>query len=142
MNIIQPKPKALGAKRHYIYMVSIHKHQKKDFVSKAELDTVLTDLLLKISYTNPMVQNTVYEMTAKYSQLHLHTILLCTRDFRYYKYSKSNGFRVHFKKVYDLHGMRGYLSKQVTCIAKQDQILNENYYNHNYGFVNTDWNYI
>ncbi len=126
---------ALGVQRHYIYMVSIHKHQKKDFVCKYDLDNVLNKLLASLASYQPQAGNIVYEMTAKYCQLHLHCILKVARDFRYYRYTKSNGFRVHFTKVYDLIGIQSYLSKQVTCHAKQDQILDENFYTHNYGFV-------
>ncbi len=134
----QIKAKPLGAKRHYIYMVSIHKHQKKDFVSKNDLDNVLNKLLALLGYYSPQVDNKVYEMTHKYCQLHLHCLLITARDFRYYKYTKFQGYRVHFKKVYDLQGIQRYLHKQVTCDASQDQLLDENYYNNNYGFTTYD----
>ncbi len=132
------KAPALGAKRHYIYMVSIHKQQKKDFVSKKNLDDILNRLLVSLVYHQPHVDNKVYEMTHKYCQLHLHCLLTTNTDFRYYRYTKQCGFRVHFKKVYDLQGIQRYLRKQITCDAQQDQILDENYYNSNYGFTSYD----
>ncbi len=132
---VQLNGEALGAKRHYIYMVSIHKHQKKDFVTKAELDTVLQDLIVKLAYTTCGVINTVYESTHRYNQLHLHTLLICLRDFRYFKYTKSHGFMIHFRKVYNLSGIQHYLSKQVMCHPSQDQVLDENWYLNNYGFI-------
>ncbi len=132
----QAKP--LGVKRHYIYMVSIHKQQKKDFVSKKNLDDILSRLLASLEYHQPQVDNKVYEMTQKYCQLHLHCLLTTNTDFRYFRYTKQCGFRVHFKKVYDLQGIQRYLNKQVTCDAIQDQILDENFYNANYGFVSYD----
>lgn len=134
----QKQTKSLGAKRHYIYMVSIHKQQKKDFVSKKNLDDIFHRLLALLEYHQPRVDSKVYEMTSKYCQLHLHCLLSTITDFRYFRYTKQCGFRVHFKKVYDLDGMRRYLGKQVTCSAKQDQILDENHYNSNYGFTSYD----
>ncbi len=135
INNLCKSSEALGVQRHFIYMVSIHKHQKKDFVSKKNLDDVLNKLLALLGYYQPLATNIVYEMTNKYSQLHLHCILHVVRNFRYYKFTDNMGFRVHFTKVYDLIGIQSYLSKQVTCHAKQDQVLDENFYNANYGFT-------
>lgn len=130
------KPKALGAKRQYIYMVTIRKHQVKDFVTVSDLTDRLTWLVTTLGRSVEFtIDTTVFEVDPKYMQLHLHCILTATSNFKYYKLTKNKGFRIHFRKVYDLTGAKGYLMKQVRNDYVQDQLIDENYFNHHYGFV-------
>ncbi len=130
---------ALGAKRQYIYMVTIRKHQVKDFVTVCELATILDDLVYnKLGRENCHCDNVVYEVEKTYKQLHLHCILHSEFNFRFGRYTKKAGFRLHFRRVYDFDGAVGYLRKQVRNKYEQEQLINENYYNHNYGFSTYD----
>ncbi len=130
---------ALRTKREYIYMITIRKHQVKDFVDVGVLRTILDNLIInRLGWTSCHVDNVVFEVDPTYLQLHLHCILYSKRDFRYSKYTSAGfgEFRVHFRKVYDLDGAKGYLKKQSWNPWVQEQLISENYYNHNYGFVN------
>ncbi len=120
--------------RELIYMVTIRKHQVKDFVSKYELTSILQRLCTNLTWRINSVTNVVYEL-AKHNQLHLHCILTCCRSFQKWRYNKIDGFFIHFKNVYNLDGAVSYLQKQVRCRASQDEVFTINFFSHHYGFI-------
>ncbi len=125
-------PAGLGAsRRQYIYLLTIRKHQVKDFVTVNELKSALANL---VSHIPMYVTNIVFEVEHTYMQLHLHCIITMDHYFNYTRYTKYHGFRLHFKKCYDLGGLKGYLLKQVSNKYIQEQLIVENYYSHYYGF--------
>lgn len=114
------------------YMVTIRKYQVKAFVCMNDLDDVLMEL------TNMLlckVSDIVYEIDRKYNQLHLHCIISTINRVRFRHYSKILNYRVYWSPIYSLIKVRKYLSKQVTNDISQQQLIADNYYHHNYGFV-------
>ncbi len=126
--------KTLGLKGRYIYLITICKYQVKDFVQKYELENVLKNLYINKLGSEVIIDNIVYEISPTYKQLHLHCILYSKRNFRYNRFTKDGSFKVHFRRVYNLGTLKGYLLKQSCNTYSQDQTLIENYYNHHYGF--------
>ncbi len=125
-----------GLGRQYIYMITIRKHQVKDFVTVCELASILDNLIINdLGWASCHCDNIVYEVDRTYKQLHLHCILYSDINFRYSKYSKAGKFRIHFRRVYNFDGAVGYLKKQVFNKYEQEQLIDENYFNHNYGFI-------
>lgn len=119
--------------RQLIYMITIRKHQVKDYVSISDLRDVVIWLKCRLPFIK--IDNVVYEIDSTYRQLHLHCILRSPLDFKYNQHTKCWGYRIHYRKVYDLSGARGYLSKQVSNIYEQQELLLDNYYSHHYGFA-------
>ncbi len=127
--------RSLGAKRQFTYMVTIRKYKVLDFVSKGELTDLLTSLINRTRFPPCCVSNVVFEIEPTYKQLHLHCILATDTNFKYSRYTKAPGFRIHFRRVYDFAGCVDYLNKQVNNPWVQEQLISENYFNHNYGFA-------
>lgn len=80
-----------------------------------------------------------YELTES-KRLHLHTILILPKRIRWTKLLKSvntNRIYIHLKQFpkSDTQNVINYILKQVPSKSAQDQVLNENYYAHNYGFI-------
>ncbi len=119
-------------RREYIYLLTIRKHQVKDFVTVTELKSALADL---VSHVPMYVTNIVFEVEHTYMQLHLHCIIQMDHYFNYTRYTKYHGFALHFTKCYNLGGLKGYLLKQVSNKYVQEQLICENYYSHYYGFI-------
>ncbi len=128
------RAKPLGAERQYIYMVTIRKHRVKDFVSVFDLNQILEWLREQLRQLMIVTTTIVYEVDPVHLQLHMHCIIYGSKNFRYSRYTKYNGFRIHFVEVYNLLGIESYLRKQVTDEYRQDQLIDENYFNHHYGF--------
>ncbi len=130
------RAKRRSEQRQYKYMVTIRKHQVKDFVTCSQLRKILDNLLIhKLGWADTIIENVVYEIEPTYMQMHLHGILYSKRSFNYTRYTCSGDFRIHFRKVYDLEGAIEYLTKQVPNQYIQSQKRLENFYNHNYGFI-------
>lgn len=129
----------LGAKRRYdskcTYMLSIHAHQVKDFVAKDDLDNIRDRILGRIPGVLLLGK---YEVSPKYYQLHWHGIIQFHRPVHYRKENMTSidGFRVFWKRCFDIKGAVSYCNKDSKNADEQQQILTENYYRHNYGFTN------
>ncbi len=122
--------------RQLIYMVTVRRHQVKDFVTVCDLLNVLDHLIIHdLGWASCSATNIVFEIDDTYHQLHLHCIFTSDRQFQYYKYTNPGAYRIHFRKVYDVIGARAYLEKQVKNEYIQDQLVHINHYNHKYGFV-------
>jgi len=121
-------------KTHRIhYFITIEKQQKKDYISRDELDTVYTTLNglipdLEIEYK-------VYELGTKYYQLHMHAIVSTFTKIYFKKYSKYGNFRVYWTPVYSREILDIYIRKQCINKYEQEQLFDINYYRHHYGFV-------
>lgn len=131
----------LGAKRRYdkvdtipnTYLLTITKHQKKDYVSKENLNTVITELKLRL----PTLHFThyAYENSGYYKQLHFHGVCTARTGVSYRKNASIFGYQLMWKPVFNLAGAISYVTKEACSKASQADILVENYYNHNYGFL-------
>ncbi len=118
-------------KRRYTYMVTIHRSQVLEYVSPDELIDALN---IVVSKTCGSVSDVVFEVGQRYRQLHMHLILKTNFRIKFKKYSQVGLFKIYWKPVYDIEGVREYLHKDAHNGYMQDQILDTNYYQNNYGF--------
>lgn len=120
----------------HTYALTISKHQKKDYVDKSDLDATIVSL--KWTLTDLTFVEYTYENSGKYQQLHIHAIVQTKKPVFFKKNNSLNGFRLQWKKLYNqkhIKGWRAYCRKEVDCKARQEQIFEENYYNHNCFFT-------
>lgn len=115
-----------------IHFLSIEKHRVKDYVSQEELDSILEILFARVP--GKLLMRT-YELGKKYRQLHMHCIVAMSRPFKYKENSSIGGFRLYFKRVYDMEGVLRYMRKDATNDIAQCNILTQNYIRHNYAFI-------
>ncbi len=116
----------------YCYLLTIAKHQVKDYVTVEDLQNI--HMHLKRRLTDLYVPLVTFELSSMYKQLHLHGIALTKRAVFYQKHNSIAGFRVQWKKVYNIKGAIGYVLKDSKNWDEQQDILTTNYYNHNNGF--------
>lgn len=115
------------------YMLTIAKHQVKDYVTKEDIDKVIT--ILKNEDTLQIVDHlSVYEISPKYRQLHGHFIVSTPTKVHFKQYTSILGFRLQWKPIFNIYGAVQYLQKDIEHDNSQSDILMENYFNHNYAF--------
>ncbi len=110
------------------YMITIRKHQVKDYVNKYMLDEVAEYLEQGIKSFYIIQQ--VYENSGMYKQLHYHAIAKVSKNFRYKPFVEYNGFQIQWTRVYDYFKACAYLLKDLRY-KSQDDILLDNYYSIN-----------
>lgn len=120
-----------GETRQYYYMVTVRKHQVKDFVTVQHLDTILD---LAIKGLNATVEHVVYEIETTFNQLHLHCIVKTKFRVCYRARCKLSGFRIYWKPVFSMEGCVSYIHKDVCNKYDQEQIVILNHYNNKYMF--------
>lgn len=108
------------------------------YTTKDELDTFY-DKCKQLFTAGDWSSFKSYEMTNT-KRLHLHTILLLPKKIRWTKLLKkvnTSRIYIHLKSfpATDYDNVISYIYKQCKCPIAQNQILNENYYMHNYGFT-------
>jgi len=113
-------------------MVSIHKHQVKDFVQEIDLKRVIHELKLRVPKMHTLSLR--YELGGKYRQLHAHFIAKVHKDFRYGKYSKFNGYRIHWLIVNRMEGIVRYINKETRTYDEKQHLMWDNMANHSYLF--------
>ncbi len=120
------------------YIVTIRKHQVKDYVSYKELSIVM-DRFRQV-YPRSYIVSTGVEAHGLYRQLHAHLIVGFTQFVSYKKFNSYFGFYIHFKPITiesdeDMQRCLYYIHKyDWDCDMKRDIIEAENYYNYHYGF--------
>jgi len=119
--------------RPRFYLITIAKHQVKDYVHKSDLDNIV--VRLKTKHDTLHVIDCVYEISDKYRQLHIHAIARLGHTISYKQNNSFNGYRVQWSPIYNWKGALSYLTKVVKSKYRQEQIFAENNYNHSYGFV-------
>lgn len=117
----------------YKYLLTIRKHQVKDFVDKNDLDDVVETLRTAVPSLH--IGHHTYEIDNKYKQLHYHAIVSNRFRIRYKDNSKFNSFRIHWSPIGDEKGAIKYITKDAYNEYKQEYIHLFNYFNHHYGFV-------
>lgn len=117
------------------YMVTIAKHQVKDYVDKSDILNVQHLMKLKISTLEFMGGG--LEISPTYHQLHYHGIVrVPTRVSIYFKNNCSfDGFRVQWRKCYDTNRALDYCLKNAHNKYVEDQICYTNYFNHHSLFL-------
>lgn len=120
----------------HTYLLTISKHQKKDYVDKSDLNAII--VTLKWKHPSLTFTEYSYENTGKYRQLHFHGLCRVNGKIMYKDNNSINGYRLQWKPVWDTAGAIKYITKDTQGNKyRQEQILVENYYNHNYGFIST-----
>ncbi len=117
------------------YFISIHKHQVKDFITKAEIDGII--IRLKWMAPSLHIQDSAYELGNKYNQLHYHALVTVKSSFRYKTAISIAGYRIYWKKVIDtkdIQRISTYIHKTVSNRFDLEQVLECNFYLHNYAF--------
>ncbi len=117
------------------YLLTIRKHQVKDYVTPEELTDVIINLKLRISSLH-IIQD-CYETDSKYQQLHWHAWVTTGEYIHYSKYSSNGNFRIYWRSLRQKSPIQviQYLHKQATNKYVQSQIIDLNYYNHIYSFI-------
>ena len=121
-----------------LYLLTISCQQKTEFISKEDLDEVLT--WLRHNEPTFHVYKYSYERSGKYGQLHFHGIIQVRSAFRWKPFIQYGDldhmnltYRVHWKRINDYEGAVSYIYKDTrNCPVKQDQIFNENMYKYHY----------
>ncbi len=114
------------------YFLTIRKHNVKDYVSERNISDILVELQRRLSLK---IIDVVYEVENKYAQLHCHVIVKTVSSVYYKKHSSINGFRVYWRPVVNRAKVLSYMHKDSCNKYEQEQIIVENYYRHNYGFI-------
>ena len=113
--------------RKYTYMVSVSHPQKKKWVSKLDLDHIMSTLHGRVPYTLLLLK---YELGKRYKQLHIHSIIEVHRKVQFKKeeLTRIGEFKVDWKPVFNLAGAINYMSKQSRNADEQAEILEQNHY--------------
>lgn len=119
-----------GAKRRlyskYTYMVTIAKHQVKDYVQPGDIYKVMEELKWRFPSLHFSVLG--FELMPKYNQLHCHAIAELNEAVFYRKNSSIFGFRIQWSPVRELAGAIQYCMKDAYNKYAQQQILDINRY--------------
>ncbi len=115
-----------------IYLLTIHKHQVKDYVTTSDLDSIVSELKAKLHMN---IIDYSYEIGSSHRELHSHLIVNVKGRFRYKDYTKINGFQAYWDKAYEIDRLRSYIHKDSSNVYEQEEIIIRNYYNHHYGFI-------
>ncbi len=120
-------------KYKYLYLLTINKHQVKDYVTRESLGYIM--LRLKMLISDLYMPHMAFEIGDKYKQLHMHGLGVTTKPVLYSKHNSILGFRIEWKRVYNLKGVLQYIYKSAYNKYEQENIIDNNYYNHNFGFI-------
>lgn len=104
-NIVWPKHSVY--KYHYAITISCHSKTKE--ISKQDLEFTIIDLKWRLP--DLYFTNYVFETSGKYKQLHLHGTCHTKHKVLYMNNNSLNGFRVHWKPIYNIKGWNKYLLK-------------------------------
>lgn len=119
-----------GAKRRlyskYTYMVTIAKHQVKDYVDKSDIDLVLKTLKERFNTLDYIVIG--YELMPKYNQLHCHAVVQLMENVYFKKNNSILGFRVQWSPCKNMNGAIQYCTKDAYNKYAQQQIHDINKY--------------
>ncbi len=116
------------------YLLTIRKHQVKDYVDKSMLDQIVGSLKLK--HDTLHVLNHCYETFCKYEQLHFHGIVNISHNIYYKDNNSVDGYQIRWAPIYNMKGALKYIIKEAYNKYEQEYIHVINYYRYHYGFVN------
>ncbi len=121
------------------YLLTISCQQKKLFILKDNIDEVID--WLKQCIPSLHIVHYAYETSGKYHQLHWHAIVEVDCKVRWRPYCSYGDLNV-MHKTYRIQWKAQYSNDAITYVYKdthanpilQDQIIQTNYYRHNYAF--------
>ncbi len=118
-----------------LYLLTIHKHQVKDFVLVSDILDVL-EVITSNKLSQLRVLDIAFESHGMYRQLHCHMIVRVNKEWRYRGYTSIGGYRCHWEsmEIDDFHTVHGYIHKRAENLVIQEQILDENNYRKHYAF--------
>ncbi len=114
------------------YMITIRKHQVKDYVDLHDIHQVMVYL-----HDHGIdIDEGMSECHGKYKQLHYHGVVKLYKRFYFKPYTKFSGFRIHFKAFSPnaLFQIQKYIYKHNPNEEYRRQTLETNYYRNHYGF--------
>ncbi len=114
------------------YFITIQSSRKKEFVSPDDLLNIKRSL--KTKFSKLQVYKSVFELGSCYKQLHLHLLLRLPHSVYFKDSSKMLGYRLYWRKIYDLSSIDHYLEKDSRQYTQND-VITLNHLNHNYGFI-------
>ncbi len=120
--------------QHRAFFITIRKYQVKDYVDPQEIMETIHYLMDKVPSLRLGANS--FEIDNKYKQLHFHSIVWIYGYIRYKSLTSHNGFRIYWKPVYSETSLIDYIKKDACNEYEQEQIIETNYYNNNYGFIN------
>ncbi len=111
------------------YLITIRKHQVKDYVDVQEIMNIIGILMTKLPSLR--LGSNSFEVDNKYRQLHFHSIVYISEYLRYKTVSSFGGFRIYWKAVYNIERLLKYIKKDVkNGICQQEEIIVDNYFTH------------
>ncbi len=126
MDDLEPKLSKIKVKNSYF--LTIRKHQTTDYVTVDNICAVI-QVLAKNLQTLKVCYN-VYEVDKLYNQLHFHAIINIDQYFKYNKLLSINGFRLYWKKIYDIDKLISYMQKQSRTAFEEESKIIINKYTH------------
>lgn len=112
-----------------LYLLTITKHQKLDYVLPCDIIQVIETL--KSEIINFRILDFSFETSGLYSQLHFHCICSIDSFFKFKNYKSLYGFQLYWKTVTKLKGALNYIYKDTNKMPHlQDEILVLNQYTH------------
>ncbi len=131
-------PRSKATLKVKLYMLTVQKHKKTDFVSVDDLLSVFS--VLHSRFPSFRVGSHSYEVGNKYHQLHFHGLVTLSESFYYKRNCSINGFHLQWRPLYNKKGALSYIFKDThDNNALQDNILITNKYTHPkapYAFTN------
>ncbi len=113
------------------YLITICKHQVKDYVSPEELNEVISALASE----GIVVQYGCIERHGKYKQLHYHGVVNLPKTMRYGLYTQYDDFRIHYQWIQSHIVTKRYIFKHYSPYThtEQDTVM-ANYFAYHYAF--------
>jgi len=111
------------------YLVTICKHQVKEYVSKKDLDQIIKFVLSNDMFDPGIIHEVAYERHGVYKQLHCHLLMSARSTRRPWWPTSAYGFRVYYSPLKDLQDIPrvcNYIYKYANDYIQQEQILYEN----------------
>ncbi len=118
-----------------MYLVTIRKHQVKDYVERHDLLQVMNHITEQLEL---VVMDTGYHIGGTYRQLHVHARVYMKYGFHPFIRSYC-GYGIHYQSIENTTETKDAVCKYIhsedlDSLFKKEQLLAENYYSHNYAF--------
>lgn len=113
------------------YLVTLARHQVKDFVDH----DYLKDIIRNLDKQHFDIKHYALERHGKYKQLHAHMLVKVNKYFKYQSYVKAvDGFIMHFRKITkSLKNVIKYIYKHIHP-HDPNHVRLANYFNNHYLF--------
>ncbi len=112
-----------------LYLLTITKHKKTDYVLPQDIYPVLS--ILRLDLPTLVIIDQSFERSGHYTQLHYHAIVSITDYFKFKSYTSIKGFQLSWACINNLYGAQRYIFKDTKNKEHiQDEIIALNTYTH------------